>query len=142
MAGSVQGWLAERSEEVEDLCLLLAARAAGERVPCGGSALLMPERLTAVVALAAVAHKSAAIAVGNDVDREALGPAIVRAAGIPAIAGVGGLFAWARAGDVVLVDADEGLVRINPSATRIARFRQREREQRAGDAPGSEPEGG
>ncbi len=128
MADSVQGWLADRSEEVEEFCLLLAARATGERVPRGGSALLVPERLSAVVALAAVAHKSAAIAVGNQVDREALGPAIVRAASIPALSGVGGLFAWARAGDIVLVDADEGVVRVNPSANAIARFRREGRE--------------
>lgn len=128
MADSVQDWLADRSEEVEAFCLLLAARATGERVPRGGSALLLPERLSAVVALAAVAHKSAAIAVGNRFDRDALGPAVVRAAGIPALSGVGGLFAWARAGDIVLVDADEGVVRVNPSANAIARFRKEGRE--------------
>lgn len=139
MAGSVQGWLAERSEEIEELCLLLAARAAGERIPSGNAALLMPERLCAVVALAAVAHKTSAIAVGNRVAPEGLGAAVARAAGIPAIAGVGGLFAWARAGDVVLVDADDGLVRVNPSATQIARFRQRARDRRAGSVA---PEGG
>jgi phosphotransferase system enzyme I (PtsP) len=131
MADSVQGWLADRSEEVEELCLLLAARATGERVPRGGSALLVPERLSAVVALAAVAHKSAAIAVGNQVDRDALGPAVVRAAAIPALSGVGGLFAWARAGDIVLVDAEEGVVRVNPSANTIARFRKEGREAAA-----------
>src|SRR5690606_17757779 len=65
MAGSVRGWLAERAEEVEELCLLVAARSVGERVPTGSAALLMPERLSAVVALAAVAHRTAAIAVGN-----------------------------------------------------------------------------
>src|SRR5690606_36067949 len=51
VAGSVQGWLAERAEEIEELCLLVAARSVGERVPTGTAALLMPERLSAVVAL-------------------------------------------------------------------------------------------
>lgn len=147
MAGSVQGWLAERAEEVEELCLLVAARSVGERVPTGTAALLMPERLSAVVALAAVAHRTAAIAVGNRVDPEALGPAIARAAGVPAVAGVGGLFAWARAGDVVLVEGAEGVVRVNPSATQIARFRQKERSAREAGAPppesgSEEPQGG
>jgi phosphotransferase system enzyme I (PtsP) len=135
----VQGWLTERSEEVEELCLLVAARATGERVPSGNGALLVPERLSGIVALAAVAHRTSAIAVGNTVPRDSLAAAIVRAAGIPAVGGVGGLFAWARAGDVVLVDADEGVVRVNPSATQIARFRQRERERRR-DPTGEEPE--
>lgn len=142
-----QSWLLERSEEVEELCLLLAARATGERIPTGTAALLVPERLSAVVALAAVAHRSAAIAVGAEADRSALGPAIARAAGVPVVADVGGLFAWARAGDVVLVDGDEGVVRVNPSATQIAKFRERERrarEDRAATPEASrrkEPEG-
>ncbi|WP_053235555.1 GAF domain-containing protein [Sandaracinus amylolyticus] len=135
VAGSVQGWLAERAEEVEELCLLIAARSVGERVPTGNAALLVPERLSAVVALAAVAHKTAAIAVGNSVEANALGPAIARAAGVPAVSGVGGLFAWARAGDVVLVEGDEGVVRVNPTATQIARFRQKERVARETVSP-------
>ena len=136
--GPAQGWLLERAEEVEELCLLVAARATGERVPTGTSALLVPERLSAVVALAAVAHRSAAIAVGNDVPESALGAAIARAAEIPVVVAVGGLFAWARAGDIVLVDGTEGLVRVNPSATQIARFRERERVEK--EARGASPE--
>jgi phosphotransferase system enzyme I (PtsP) len=127
---AAHGWLLERAEEVEELCLLLAARACGERVPSGNGALLIPERLSAVVALAAVAHKTTAIAVCAPADPDTLGPAIARAAGIPAVGGVGGLFAWARAGDVVLVDGDEGVVRVNPRASVIARFRQKERDIR------------
>jgi phosphotransferase system enzyme I (PtsP) len=130
-------FLAERSEEVEELCLLVAARAAGERVPPGNAALLVPERLSAIVALAAVAHRTAAIAVGGPVPADALGPAIARAGGIPVVAGVGGLFAWARAGDIVLVDGDEGVVWVNPSATQIARFRR----ARAGGEGSGPPDG-
>ena len=133
-----QGWLLERAEEVEELCLLVASRAVGERVPSGHAVLLLPECLGAIVALAAAAHKVAAIAVGHHVDPEGLGPAIARASGIPVVADVGGLFAWARVGDVVLVDGTEGLVRVNPSGTQITGFRQRGREGKA--SPGKESE--
>ena len=49
---------------------------------------------------------------------------VARAAKLPVVSEVGGLFAWARVGDRVLVDADAGEVRVNPSAATIARFRR------------------
>jgi hypothetical protein len=36
---------------------------------------------------------------------------------------VSGLFAWVRPDDSVLVDADRGVLRVNPPATQIARYR-------------------
>jgi phosphoenolpyruvate-protein kinase (PTS system EI component) len=33
------------------------------------------------------------------------------------------LFAWVRSGDTVLVDASQGVVRVNPSASALAQFR-------------------
>lgn len=122
-------WLVGRSEEVEDFCLLIAARAVGARVPTGNAVLLLPERLSAIVAIAAVAHRSAAVAVANEVDAASPAVALARAGGLPVVGDVGGLFAWVRAGDVLLVETDTGSVRVNPSPTQIARFRQREREK-------------
>lgn len=122
--------LLARSEEVEDLCLLVAARAVGERAPTADAVLVVPERLTAVVALLCAAYRTAAVAICSPVDGSTLGTALVRAAAIPAVGDVGGLYAWARAGDVALVDGDEGTVRVSPSAAQIARFRQRERNDR------------
>ncbi len=131
-ASSGQPWLAHRSAELEEFCLVLAARMVGERVPSGGSVLLLPERLTAVMAQAAAAHKTSAIAVCHGVasgalDPSTLGARVARAAGIPVVGDVGGLFAWARRGDVVLLDGDAGVVRVHPSAGQIAEFRAGER---------------
>jgi phosphotransferase system enzyme I (PtsP) len=124
-AQDTRSWLVERSAEIEELCLVLAARLVGDRAPTGGSVLLLPDRLTAVLALAAAGQRTAAIAICHEVDlaRGGLGVAVARAAGIPTVGDVGGLFAWARRGDVVLVDGDEGVVRIHPSASQIAQFR-------------------
>jgi phosphotransferase system enzyme I (PtsP) len=122
-------WLAGRAEELEDFCLLVASRAVGARVPSGNAVLLLPERLSAMVVVAAVAHRAAAITVANRVDPESLALALARAAELPIAGDVGGLFAWARAGDVLYVDGESGSVRVNPSPTQIARFRQREREK-------------
>lgn len=128
--GADQGMLAERSDEVEELCRLIAARAIGVRCPSGQAVLVLPERLSLVVTLAAVAQRTAAIAICEAVSRESLGAAVARAAGIPVVADVGGLYAWAREGDVLLVDGDAGTVRVSPSASQIARFRQREKESK------------
>ena len=127
-------WLAGRAEEVEDFCLLVAARAVGVRVPSGSAVLMLPERLSATIVVAAVAHRAAAIAVANHVEPSSIAVGLAVAGGLPVVADVGGLFAWARAGDVLLVEGNfsagrGGSVRVNPSPTQIARFRQREREK-------------
>jgi phosphoenolpyruvate-protein kinase (PTS system EI component) len=36
---------------------------------------------------------------------------------------VTGVFAWVHPGDLLVVDADAGSVRVNPEATHVARFR-------------------
>lgn len=124
-SSETRAWLLERSAEIEELCLVLAARLVGDRAPTGGAVLLLPDRLTAVLALAAASQRTAAIAICHEVDlsRGGLGVAVARAAGIPTVGDVGGLFAWARRGDVVLVDGGEGFVRVHPSASQIAQFR-------------------
>ena len=116
-------WLTLRSTEVEEFCLLLASRLVGERIPANGSVLLVPDRLTAIMAQAAVAQRVAAIAICHSADASELGVRIAQAAGIPVVADVGGLFAWARRGDIVLVDGDGGVVRVHPSAAQLAEFR-------------------
>ncbi len=122
-------WLAGRAEELEDFCLLVAARAVGARVPSGNAVLLLPERLSATIVVAAVAHRTVAIAVANVVEAASPAIALARSGSLPVVGDVGGLFAWARAGDVLLVEGEAGTVRVNPSPTQIARYRQREREK-------------
>lgn len=113
-----------RSVEVEALCLQLAARLVGERTPSQGSALLMTDRLPAITALVAAMHRGSAVVVSGALPPRSLGAEVARAAGLATVSAVGGLFAWARVGDRLLVDGDDGLVRINPSAATIAKFRR------------------
>jgi phosphoenolpyruvate-protein kinase (PTS system EI component) len=42
---------------------------------------------------------------------------------VPLVASVAGVFAWVHPGDLLVVDADGGSVRVNPEATQVARFR-------------------
>lgn len=117
----------ERSVEVEALCFQIAARTVDERIPSQGAALLLADRLPAILALVAVAHRASAVALSGHVEEDALGVAVARAGGLPLVAEVGGLFAWARIGDRLLVDGTEGVVRVNPSAATVASFRARGR---------------
>lgn len=127
LEGAADPAMTERSAEIEALCLQLAARVVDERSPSTGAALLLTDRLPAVGALIAVSHRASAIAVGASLSPSAAGVAILRAARVPLVDSVPGLFAWARVGDRVLVDAGDaevGHVEVNPSATAVARFRK------------------
>ncbi|MBX3270308.1 MAG: GAF domain-containing protein [Sandaracinaceae bacterium] len=115
----------ERSAEVETLCLQVVLDVVDQRVPSQGAALLLSDRLPALLVLTAIAHRASALAVGAFTDPAGLAAKLCRAASLPTVHGVGGLFAWARGGDRVLVDGEQGVVQINPSPAAIAEFRSR-----------------
>jgi signal transduction protein with GAF and PtsI domain len=96
-----------------------------ERVPSQGAALLGADRLAAITALVAIAHRASALALSGHVAESSLGAAVARAGGLPVVAEVGGLFAWARVGDRLLIDGEGGVVRVNPGAGSVAEFRRR-----------------
>jgi phosphotransferase system, enzyme I, PtsP len=64
-----------------------------------------------------------AIIASGALDADSLGVAVARAASIPVITDVAGLFAWVRPDDTLLVDGESGVLRVNPPATQIARYR-------------------
>ncbi len=116
--------LADRATEIEYLCLLLGARVLGQKVPTPGSVLMLPERLSCIVALAAASARCAAVVVANHVRNSDAGIAILGARKIPLLSEVAGLFAWSRPGDRIFVDADQGRIRINPSVGELTRLRR------------------
>lgn len=121
--GSESAWAARRAREVEELCLLIAASATGQSLPTAGSALMVADHLGAFTVLGMCVQRATAIAVGGHLDPEELGLVIARAAQIPVVADVAGLFAWARPDDTILIDGDKGVVRVNPSVNVIAKYR-------------------
>lgn len=110
----------ERARDVEELCVLLHLTAAGSRLRDAGR-VWIGSRLGAVFALAAT-RNAAAVVLDGEATPEAV--AIARAAGLPLLASVQGLFAWTRPGDLLVVDADRALVRVNPSASELALARR------------------
>jgi phosphotransferase system enzyme I (PtsP) len=122
--GEPDPMLEERAAEVESLCLLVAASACGFAMPSGGSVLVVAERLTAMIALVVAGLSGSAIVAAGELSADALGVAVARAVEIPVMADIAGLFAWVRPDDSVLVDANDGVLRVNPPATQIARYRR------------------
>jgi phosphotransferase system enzyme I (PtsP) len=119
--GAMEPALAERAREIEDLCVLLWTSATRRPLlPPGG--VWLTQRLGAFVALCAAARGAAAVVVDGVLDAPAAA-AIARAAGIPVLAEVDGLFAWTRPGDLLVVDADAGSLRVNPAATAVEHMR-------------------
>jgi phosphotransferase system enzyme I (PtsP) len=121
--GAVDPWLSARAGEIEDLCLWLAGEATGDQGPGPGTIAVVAERLGAFFVVWAVARGVSGIVLGGTLDEQALAAGLARAAKLPVVSEVAGLYAWVRSGDTLLVDAEQGVVRVNPSATVLAQYR-------------------
>jgi phosphotransferase system enzyme I (PtsP) len=106
---------AEQVTEIEELCVLV-----GERSLRPGS-IWIADRIGAFVAIAAVARGASALVASDAIAPTAL--AIARAARLPAVSDVSGLFGWVRPGDLLAVDGDTGTVLVHPAPTDIERLR-------------------
>jgi phosphotransferase system enzyme I (PtsP) len=115
--------LGARASEIEDLCVLAHAATSGARPLVRSGAVLVSERLGLFATAYAVAAGASAFVVDGDVPADGGPAALARAAGRPLLASVRGLYAWLRPEDLLVVDADAAVVRINPPATAVARFR-------------------
>jgi signal transduction protein with GAF and PtsI domain len=122
-AGPIDPWLSARAVEIEDLCLWIAGEASGDGGPGPGSIAVVAERLGAFGVLWAVARGVSGMLVGGTVAPDSLAAALARAAKVAIVAEVAGLFAWVRTGDTLLVDADHGVVRVNPAASVLAQYK-------------------
>jgi phosphotransferase system enzyme I (PtsP) len=114
--------MAERAAEIEDLCVIVHAGLTGQTLVRPGD-IVIAERLRGFVAAHALARGVTALVAEGPLADGSAAAALARAAGVPLIAGVAGLFAWVHPGDLLVVDADAGSVRVNPEAAQVARFR-------------------
>ncbi len=120
-------FLEERARDVEDLCdALTMLAAADKRAELPSKALLVGDALSVFdLLISARAHP-----VGVALTERASGPrtrTLLKLLGVPSIVGVQGLFRWASDGDVALLDADHGLLVINPSKSEMASLREYKR---------------
>jgi phosphotransferase system, enzyme I, PtsP len=120
---TVDPWMSARAGEIEDLCLWLAGEATHDPGPGPGTIAVVAERLGSFMVIWALARGVAGAVVGGSVEADSLASGLARAGKLPVVAEVAGLFAWVRSGDTVLVDAVQGVVRVNPSASALAQYR-------------------
>ena len=119
--------LGDRAAEIEDLCVLAFATTAGGRPLVRSGAIVVSERLGLFATLYAIAAGASAFVVEGEVATDGAAAAAVRASGRPLLAAVGGAFSWLRPDDLLVVDADAGVLRITPPATAVARYRSARR---------------
>ncbi len=114
------GTVAESREyvaELEELCVLV-----GENRALRAGAVWIADRAHSVVAIAAVARGAMALVAADYASPAAI--AIARAAGLPLVSDVTGLFGWVRPGDLVAVDGSSGSVLVHPPATEVEALRR------------------
>lgn len=129
-------FLEERAQDIEDLCDAVVMLASGDpRATLPTRALVLADRLTVFDLLVSARAEPSGIALSE----RASGPrtsVLLRLLGVPAVEDVGGLFKWAADGDLGLLDADHGLLVVNPTRSEIAGVRQ-ERSEPKDAKPGA-----
>lgn len=120
-------FLEERARDVEDLCdALVMLAATDKRAELPVKAILLGDAITVFdLLISARAHP-----VGVALTDRGAGPrtrTLLRLLDVPAIVGIDGLFKWASDGDVAVLDADHGLLVINPSKSEVAALREYKR---------------
>ncbi|AKU97208.1 Phosphocarrier protein kinase/phosphorylase, nitrogen regulation associated [Labilithrix luteola] len=120
-------FLEERARDIEDLCDAISMLAAADkRAELPSKAVLVGDALSVFDLLISARAQPVGVALTD----RASGPrtrALLRLLDVPAIVGVEGLFRWASDGDVTVLDADHGLLVINPSKSEVAALREYKR---------------
>lgn len=129
-------FMEERARDIEDLCDAVVMLASGDpRASLPSKAVLMGDQLTVFDLLVSARAQPCAIALTE----RAVGPrtsVLLELLKVPALVDVAGLFRWAAEGDVAVLDADHGLLIINPSRAEISKLRnEREPAARGGRGP-------
>jgi phosphotransferase system enzyme I (PtsP) len=117
-------FLEERAKDVEDLCDAIAMLAGTDkRAALPAKAILLGDGITVYDLIISARSQP----VGVALTERASGPrtrTLLKLLGVPAVVGIVGLFRWVSDGDVVLLDADHGLIVINPSKSEIITMRE------------------
>jgi phosphotransferase system, enzyme I, PtsP len=116
-------FMEERARDIEDLCDAVVMLASGDpRAALPSKAILMGDQLTVFDLLVSARAQPSGLALTE----RAVGPrtsVLLELLKVPALVDVAGLFRWAAEGDVAVLDADHGLLIINPSRAEISKLR-------------------
>lgn len=111
----------DRVREIEELCALIGMTADARSTARTGAVWLV-DRLGPITTIAAIARSAAALVTSDRASPAAV--AIARAAKLPLVTEVAGLFGWVRPGDLLAVDGANGVVLVHPAPTEIERLRR------------------
>ena len=117
--------ISDRAAEIEDLCVFVYAASLRGRPLVRSGAVVVAERLRPFAAIHAIVSGAVGFVVEGELRPEGATAALVRAAGLPLLASVGGVFSWLQPEDLLVLES--GGLRINPPATAIAHFRNARR---------------
>jgi phosphotransferase system enzyme I (PtsP) len=117
--------ISDRAAEIEDLCVFVYAASLRGRPLVRSGAVVVAERLRPFAAIHAIMSGAVGFVVEGEMPPEGATAALVRAAGLPMLASVGGVFSWLQPEDLLVLES--GGLRINPPATAIAHFRNARR---------------
>jgi len=117
--------ISDRAAEIEDLCVFVYAASLRGRPLVRSGAVVVAERLRPFAAIHAIMSGAVGFVVEGEMPSEGATAALVRSAGLPMLASVGGVFSWLQPEDLLVLES--GGLRINPPATAIAHFRNARR---------------
>jgi phosphotransferase system, enzyme I, PtsP len=143
-SAAVEGipFLEERARDIEDLCDALVMIASSDpRAELPNRAVLVANRLTVFDVLVSARSRPVGVALAERTE----GPrmrVLLTLLGLPAVVDVDGLFRWVSDGDIALVDADHGLLVVNPSKSEIAGVRKGRRDKSASESAAAEADEG
>ncbi|MSP61420.1 MAG: GAF domain-containing protein [Myxococcales bacterium] len=130
LSGAAEETLRGRALELEALCARLHTRLAGDEPALAPGRILIAARLTVFEAVELAVSHGAGAALAAPVAASP-GVDVAHALGLPVVCDVRALFQWAADGDRALLDAEAGVVVLNPSRTDVAAHRRR-----SGSSPG------
>lgn len=122
-ARAKDAFLIDRAKEMSDVCEALAMLCTPDRrTMVARGAVLVGDRLTTLDLLVTARSEVSAVVLSENVATSGA-KMLLTLLGVPAVAGVAGLFRWVTEGELLLVDADHGFVRVNPSRAEISALR-------------------
>jgi phosphotransferase system enzyme I (PtsP) len=131
-SGSGDEFLMQRARDMEQLCdALLMMASPDSRATLPAKAVLVTDKLGIYDVLISARPKPAAFVL-TEREPDERTRALLELVGVPALSDIAGGFRWMAPGDIALVDADHGLLIVNPSRADIAAFRTERR-----SSPGS-----
>ena len=114
------GTSGDHAADIEELCALIGITC-DDTTSVRPGAVWIADTIGAFVAISAVARGASALVAATTATPAAI--AIARAAHLPIATDIGGVFSWARPGDLLAVDGTQGTVLVHPAPTDIEKLR-------------------